>query len=104
MQQPFLQRWNVWQVFTSWSVISDDKGEELNAFFFELSSYILAGQWYLTVHPADADGLKYGHKQQTHPTGSIWVEQLEDIHPSLIGQDKCYFSVSESNFVDSHSA
>lgn len=52
--------------------------------------------YYLTVHPADANGLKYGHKQQTHPAGSVRVKQLEDVHPSLIGRDRCQFPVTAS--------
>lgn len=37
----------------------------------------------LTVDPSDADGLKDGHKQQTHPAGGVRVEQLEHIHSTL---------------------
>lgn len=48
---------------------------------------------YLTIHPADAYGLKYGYEQQTHPAGSIRIKQLEDVHPSLTRQDKCQFPV-----------
>lgn len=37
----------------------------------------------LTVDPGDADGLKDGHEEKTHPTGCIVIEQLEDIHAPL---------------------
>lgn len=40
-----------------------------------------------TVDPADADGLKDGHKKQTHPTGSIGIKQLEHIHSTLTMQE-----------------
>lgn len=43
----------------------------------------------LTVHPADANGLEYGHEQQTHPAGGVRVEELEDVHPPLVGGDRC---------------
>lgn len=52
----------------------------------------------LTIHPANTDGLKYGYKQQTHPAGSIWVKQLEDVHPSLIEWDRCQFSFKASKW------
>lgn len=51
----------------------------------------VAQDQYLTVDPADTNGLKYGHKQQTHPAGSVRVKELEDVHPSLIGRDRCQF-------------
>lgn len=37
----------------------------------------------LTIHPADADTLKDGHKEKAHPTGSIGVKELEDVHAAL---------------------
>lgn len=40
----------------------------------------------LTVHPADADTLKDGHKEKAHPTGSIGVKELEDVHAALQGR------------------
>lgn len=63
------------------------------AYFFEIS---IGWDFYLTVHPADTYRLKYGYKQQTHPAGSVRVKQLEDVHPSLMGWDRCQFSVKTS--------
>lgn len=37
----------------------------------------------LTIHPADADTLKDGHKEQAHATGGVGVKKLEDVHASL---------------------
>lgn len=37
----------------------------------------------LTIHPADADTLKDGHKEKAHPAGGIGVEELEDVHAAL---------------------
>lgn len=37
----------------------------------------------LTIYPAYADTLKYGNKEQAHPTGCIGVKELKDIHPTL---------------------
>lgn len=36
-----------------------------------------------TVDPGDADGLKDGHEEETHPAGRVVVEELEDIHAPL---------------------
>lgn len=80
------------QVVQIWSDISEKTVN--TALRFLLSSW---GS-YLTVHPADTYGLKYGHEQQTHPAGSVRVEQLEDVHPSLIGQDRCQFSVAATTW------
>lgn len=52
------------------------------------------GRSYLTIHPADTYGLKYGDKQQAHPAGSVRVKQLKDVHPPLIGRDRCQLSAT----------
>ena len=48
-----------------------------------------AGAWRarppLTVHPADADALEDGHKEQAHSTGGVGVKELEDVHTALRG-------------------
>ena len=48
-----------------------------------------AGGWQarppLTVHPADADALEDGHKEQAHSTGGVGVKELEDVHTALQG-------------------
>lgn len=41
-----------------------------------------------TIDPANTDGLKDGHKKQTHPTGSIGIEQLEHVHATLTAEEK----------------
>lgn len=48
-------------------------------------------QWSLTVNPADTNRLEYGHEQQTHPAGGVRIKELEDVHPALIGRDRCQF-------------
>lgn len=50
----------------------------------------------LTVNPADANGLEYGHEQQTHPAGGVRVKELEDVHPPLIGRDRCQFAARDA--------
>ena len=49
-----------------------------------------AGGWQarppLTVHPADADALEDGHKEQAHSTGGVGVKELEDVHTALQGE------------------
>lgn len=37
----------------------------------------------LTINPCNANGLKNGHKEKTHATGSIVIEELEDVHATL---------------------
>lgn len=37
----------------------------------------------LTIHPCNANGLKNGHEEKTHATGSIVIKELEDVHSTL---------------------
>lgn len=95
----FLQCCNLWQL-PSWQKTNDcnlkrQEGEvkwKTEKHCFDISRCIGQNS-YLTIHPADAYGLKYGYEQQTHPAGSIRIKQLEDVHPSLTRQDKCQFPV-----------
>lgn len=97
-QRPVFLCWKVWQLFSS------KKDRLLLSEVTRVRNKKIT--WDLTIHPADTYGLKYGHKEQTHPAGSVRVKQLEDVHPSLRGRDRCQFSVTDteraSSSVTSH--
>lgn len=59
------------------------------------SSVCVDAEWSLTVNPADTNRLEYGHEQQTHPAGGVRVKELEDVHPPLIGRDRCQFGARD---------
>lgn len=54
----------------------------------------------LTIDPANADGLKDGHKQQTHATGCIRVKELEHVHATLTEQSHAQSEEYRTNTQD----